>query len=111
MARSSAFSSSFNEAEFRSAILDAMRMGIPEDPAERLTWYWERDRQYVPEDPAHRPYDWSQAATTDTPGNPALPDAGADQGLSVPYALEFQPRRTGAAATSLGDIDTSRVVV
>jgi hypothetical protein len=110
VAKASAFSANFDEAAFREAIYETMLMGIPEDPAEALTFKWLRDRVYVPDDPAGNPYDWTSSPTSNTPGNPALPDIGGDQGLSVPYALEFSAR-PGGAATAFGEIDTSRAVV
>jgi hypothetical protein len=111
MARSSAFSGAFNEAEMRYALLETMKMGLPEDPAQRLTWYWKRERVYSPDDQAGNPYDWTAPPVSDTPANPALPDTGDDQSLQVPYALEFSARPAGSASTVLGEIDTSRAIV
>lgn len=111
MARASAFTPSFNEPDFRAAVLNTMLMGMPEDTAEQLTWFWYRDRTYTPADPAGNPYDWDTAPTSDEPGNPGLPDAGDDQSLIVPYALEFSARPSSLEATSFGDIDTSRAIV
>lgn len=109
--KASAFSGGFNEEAFRTAINDTMLMGIPEDENERLTFWWKRDQTYTPDDPAGNPYDWTATPIVDDPGNPVLPDAGEDQGLSVPYALEFAARPAGSATTVFGEIDTSRAVV
>lgn len=110
MARSSAFAGGFAEGDFRSAVLNTMLMGMPEDTGQRLTFYWVRQRVYSPEDLAGRPYDWSSTPVTDQPGNPALPDTGGEQSLQVPYALEFSARPAGSSSTSLGEIDTSRAI-
>lgn len=88
-----------------------MLMGLPEDPAERLTFYWRRQREFSPDDPAGNPYDWTSPPVSDQPGNPVLPDDGEDQGLSVPYALEFSARPAGSSNTVFGEIDTTRAVV
>lgn len=111
MAKSSAFSGGFDEAQFRDAVTNTMLMGIPEDPTERLVFYWRRDQTFSPDDPAGNPYDWTSPPIVDDPGNPALPDAGVDQGLSVPYALEFSARPAGSSNTVFGEIDTSRAIV
>lgn len=122
MAKSSSFTSGFNEPAFRDAILNTMLMGIPEDPAERLTFWWRRDQTYAPDDPAGNPYDWTSAPVTDVAGNPKLRDpalklgatpAGGipDQSLQVPYALEFSARPAGSSNTVFGEIDASRAIV
>jgi hypothetical protein len=113
MAKSSAFSPAFNEATFRTAIHNTMLMGMPEDRAQQLTWWWHRDQTFSPDDPAGDPYDWSSPPVTDTPGNSNLADGGTplEQSLIVPYALEFSARPAGSANTVFGEIDTSRAIV
>ena len=86
MATSSAFAAQFPEADFRYAIREAMKMGMPEDDAEKLTWFWKRARTYQPDDLGGRPLDWTAAPLTDDPGNPV--DDAEDDGLIVDYALE-----------------------
>jgi hypothetical protein len=88
-----------------------MKMGMPEDTAEQLTWWWDRDLEFTPDDPAGSPYDWTDVPTTDDPGNPDLPDVGDPQSLIVDYALEFSSRPAGSATTVLGEIDNSRAVI
>ena len=110
MATSSAFSGSFDEGAMRSAVLNTMLMGMPENPAERLTFVWNRDKVFSPDDPAGNPYDWTSTPVTDRPGNPGLPDTGVEQTLQVPYALEFAARPSGSETTSLGEIDVSRAI-
>lgn len=113
MAKSSAFSPAFDEGTFRTAILNTMLMGMPEDKAQQLTWWWHRDKTYSPDDPAGSPYDWTDAPLTNVPGNPKLPDKDqvSEQSLIVPYALEYSARHTGSANTVFGEIDTSRATV
>jgi hypothetical protein len=108
--RSSSFASGFDETAFRSAVEDTMLMGMPETVADRLTFWWQRDKVYSPDDAAGSPYDWTAAPVSDDPGNPALPDDGVAQSLVVTYAIEFAARTTGSA-TVFGEIDTSRAVV
>lgn len=109
--KASAFSGGFDEATFRTAIENTMLMGIPENEDQRLTFWWARDREFSPDDPAGNPYDWTAPPVVDDPGNPVLPDAGGDQGLSVPYALEFSARPAGSSNTVFGEIDSSRAIV
>lgn len=112
MATSSAFTPQFDEPAFRQGILGAMQMGMPEDPAEQLTWVWDREVTFSPDDPAGNPYDWTSVPVTDVPGNPALGDPGppGPQTKIVPYALEFAPG-SGDTATTLGQFDTSKATV
>jgi hypothetical protein len=111
VARSSAFAGGFDEATFRAAVLNTMLMGMPEDVTERLTFFWKRTQTFATPDLAGNPYDWTAAPTVDLPGNPKLPDSGTDQGVVVPYALEFAATLAREANTVLGGIDTSRAVV
>jgi hypothetical protein len=111
MARSSSFAGGFNEPAFRDAILNTMLMGIPEDPNERLTFWWRRVQTYSPDDPAGNPYDWTSPPVSDHPGNPKLKDTGTEQSLQVPYALEFSARPAGSSNTIFGEIDASRAIV
>jgi hypothetical protein len=115
MAKSSSFTSAFPEATFRQAILNTMLMGMPQDPAQQLKWWWKRIQEFSPDDAAGNPYDWTQPPVTDLPGNPGLSvkntAPGAEQWLTVPYALEFSARQTGSSNTAFGEIDTSRAVV
>lgn len=111
MAKASAFSGGFAEGTVRDALFNTMLMGMPESTSQRLTWYWKRDQTFVPDDPAGNPYDWTAPPVTDLPGNPAIADAGGDQSLQVPYALEFSARPAGSSTTVLGEIDTSRAEI
>lgn len=114
MAKSSSFAGGFTESTFRAAISNTMLMGIPENPAERLTWWWRRDQTYSPDDPAGDPYDWNERPVIDKPGNPDLQlrtDTGQEQSLVVNYALEYAARPAGGANTAFGEIDTSRATI
>lgn len=108
MGSESTFAAGFDEAGFREAIKQTMKMGMPEDPAQRLIWKWRRDRTYNPQDRIRKPYTWTQPPITDQPGNPDEPDGE----LSVDYAMEFSARGSqGDAETALGRFNTSRATV
>ena len=47
-----------------------MRMGMPQDPTEQVTWRWRRLRTYNPQDRIRKPYDWTQSPVTDAPAIP-----------------------------------------
>lgn len=113
MATNSDFADDFDQAEFEYNIRETMQMGMPEDDAEKLTWFWRRIRESTPSDPAGQPYDWTAPATVNDPGNPDLPDPDpdADQSLIVDYAIEFSSRPAGSTITVLGEIDNSRAVI
>lgn len=100
--------SAADEASFRSAIRETMKMGMPENDAHKLRWFWHPDRTFEPDDPAGNPYDWTQPAVTDEPGNPTEdPDS---EGLIVDYAFEFSTGRFGEM-TPLGPFDPARLTV
>jgi hypothetical protein len=107
MAGDSAFAAGFDAVAFRVAIRETMKMGAPPDPADQLTWRWKRLRTYLPEDQAHNPYDWTETAVTDAPGNPDETDGS----LIVDYAVEFSARPAGSVDVAAGQFDTSRAVV
>lgn len=111
MAKSSSFAGNFDEDTFRSAVYNTMLLGMPDSAADCLVFKWNRTQTFTRVDSAGQPFDWTATAATDQPGNPDLPDVGGDQGLTVPYALEFSARPAGSANTVLGEIDTSRAVV
>jgi hypothetical protein len=112
VASSSTFAAGFNEPAFRDAVRQTMLMGMPQDPADQLTWHWKRKKTYAPQDRIRKPYDWKQSPVTDQPGTTRLSDPGDDveQSLVVPYALEFQPRIT-RNETSLGQFDNSHATI
>jgi hypothetical protein len=97
----------FDAAEFRTQIRATMRMGMPPNPTDQLTWRWRRVRTYSPQDRARNPYDWTQAPTTDAPGNPG----DDDDTRIVDYAVEFSARPAGSLDVAAGQFDTSRAVV
>jgi hypothetical protein len=98
----------FDAAGFRTQIKLAMGMGMPDDPAQRLTWHWNTADTYTAADPANEPYDWTETPTTSVPGNPSAPTGV----LQVDYALQFTPgRNTEGTGTDLGNFDVTRAVV
>lgn len=94
MASTSKFAAGFNSAVFTDAIKGAMKMGIPENPAERVIWCWHPTEPSSPS-PSGSPYEWDQA-----PGDPdpTLPE----RTLVVDYALEFQQRTQANTTTLVG---------
>lgn len=97
----------FDAAYFRSQIKLTMGMGMPENPAERLTWHWNTVDTYTAADPAGAPYDWSEAPVTTVPGNPVAPTGQAQ----VDYALEFTPTRAQQGETMMGELNRTRATV
>lgn len=111
MSTESEFADDFDQTEFETAIRETMQMGMPEDVAERLTWWWDRDKTHSPDDSAGYPLMWDSEPIEDDPGNPDLPDVGDPQSLVVDYAMEFSSRPAGSKTTVLGEIDNSRAEV
>lgn len=107
MAANSTFAAGFDEAAFREAIRQTMRMGMPPVEADQLTWHWKRDKTFAPQDSTRSPYDWTQTPVSDEPGNASEPDGE----LIVDYAIEFSARTAGNVDITLGRIDPSRAVV
>lgn len=91
----------FNSAEVRDALKFAMKMGLPEAQDERLTFRWRKDQTFARKDPAGRPYQWSDAPTSDnTPAD-----------VKVDGAVEFSDRSSADAGTPVTRFNTPRVVV
>lgn len=113
MAGDSAFADGFDQDEFESATRETMKMGMPDDDAEKLTWWFKRDQEYSPADMAGDPFDWTDAPISDEPGNPDIPDPDPnhDQSLIVDYAIEFSSRPAGSTTTVLGEVDNSRATI
>lgn len=107
MATDSAFTALFPEAEFRDAIRNTMKMGMPEADADKLTWYWRRAQTYQPDDLAGDPLDWNADPLTDDPGNPE--GDPEDDGVIVDYALETLANPE--AVTVIGDLNLQNVKV
>lgn len=110
MATSSAYTALFPEAQFRTAIRETMKMGMPEADSEKLTWFWNRAQTYQPDDLAGDPLDWSADPITDDPGNPTGdPD---DDGLIVDYAMESNsPGQGDFTAVGIFNMQTIKVTL
>lgn len=109
MATSSAFAAGFDETQFRTAIRETMKMGMPENDAHKLRWLWKPVQGFEPDDPAGDPYDWTQDANPDDPGNPTEdPDT---EGLIIDYAFNFSATVVGGEETPLGPVDPTKAVV
>lgn len=111
MASNSTFAAQFPEEQFRDAIRNAMRMGMPENDADKLTWRWNRVKTFTPADPAGRPLHWDQPAVTDDPGNPTG-DAD-DDGVIVDYAIEVNniSSQVDTSFTALGALNFQKIKV
>lgn len=102
----SVLGTAFSASDFRRAIHATMKMGMPPDVADQLTWHWDRTQEFSPQDRADRPYDWTRPPVVDLPGNPQETDGA----LVVDYAIEFQPR-TISDETAFGEFNIPRAVV
>lgn len=91
----------FNPAQFRDVIRTTMIMGLPNATAEKPTFRWRPDRTFTTADPAGAPYDFTASPTT----TDAPPD------VQIPVAVEFSARPAGSLETSIGEFDTSRVII
>lgn len=114
MATDSAFAADFPEAEFRDAIHETMKMGMPQDPAECLRWHWNPGHVFEEPDPGGDPYDWREPVIESTAPDPTPdPDTGAGTtgGIIVDYALEITGADSGSDTTVLGPLDPTKVTV
>lgn len=91
----------FSAAQFRTAIIDAMNMGLPSDVSERATFRWHKQQTFSKIDPSGQPYDLTASPVTDT-----TPDD-----VQIPCAVEFSARPAGSMETSIGEFDTSRAII
>ncbi len=103
MATSSSFSGSFNSSVFIDAIKNTMKMGIPEDSDEALTFHWKATDSFPPASPAGNSYSWDQESPSEpTPGEP-------EDSLQVDYAIEMGgPNSTN---TLIGTVEENTAVV
>lgn len=88
-----------------------MKMGMPEDDADKLTWFWKRAQTFNPDDLAGRPLDWTTEPLTDDPGNPE--DDAEDDGMIVDYALETNNLSSlvDQSITALGNLNFQKIKV
>lgn len=91
----------FPTQKFKDAIRFAMKMGKPDDPANQVVFIWKPVKTYAKVDPAGRPYSFSATPSSTVAGNQ----------MTVPVALEFTARPAGTRDTTIGQFDTSRVVL
>ena len=100
--------SGFNASRFRDAIGFAMKMGIPDDLDERVTFQWNSIPSYDASDPVDArgvPYDWTTAPASTVTAD----DVPAS--LTVPVSIEFFDSKTASGETVVGDFDKSRIKV
>lgn len=93
--------SGFDAAQFRDAIKFAMRMGLPDSVPLRATFHWTPNKTYSVTDPSGQPYGW----TADSLTSVAPPD------VLVDVAVEFQRYSSGEGNTSIGEFQTTSVVL
>lgn len=91
----------FDAARFRDGIKFAMRMGMPDATEEVATFQWTPEKTYQTADASGRPYSFTQAPTTTT--------THAD--VVVDVAVEFQRYSSGEGNTSIGEFQTTSVVL
>lgn len=91
----------FSAAAFRTAIIDAMTMGLPDAEQERATFRWHKQQTFNTVDPAGQPYDLTASPATDT----------TPEDVQIPCAVEFSARPAGSLETTLGEFDTSRAII
>lgn len=103
MAGTSRFAAGFPSATFVDAIKQTMKMGIPEDEDERLTWHWAAETDDVVS-PTGAPYEWDQG-----PGDPVV--TTPSRSVQVDYALEFATRSTANDTLLLGTFNDPTATV
>lgn len=91
----------FNQDVFRDVIRTTMIMGTANPTTEKPTFRWNPSKTYTIQDPGGQPYDFTSAPVTTV--------APAD--VQVPVAVEFSARPAGSLETSIGEFDTSRVII
>lgn len=95
--------SRFNAASFRENIKFAMRMGLPDDEDQRITFHWVPSRTFSQADSAGQPLEWD-----DTPATEDAPDD-----FQCDCAIEFASASAinTTAGTGVGEFDVTRGVV
>lgn len=93
------FLAGFDSSLFRDAITSTMEMGMPEDEAEKITFYWKPVKTFENPDASDNPYNLSATPVTASQREPVI----------VPAAIEFESRR--ADGTPLGQFENPRVKV
>lgn len=93
--------SAFNAGQFRDAIRFAMTMGLPDSTADRATFKWTPVKTYANSDTGGRPYNLTETAASTT----------SHSDVQIPVAWQFASRQGQEEQTSLGQFDTSRVVL
>lgn len=95
----------FDAAEFRDAIHFAMRMGLPEEAPERVTFQWNAEETHATPDSRGRGYNIKSAPTS------TVSTANIVASLSVPVAVEFFDSKSSSGETSMGDFDIGRLKI
>jgi hypothetical protein len=94
------FGGDFNATVFRQGIRNAMTMGLPVDPAERITFRWTTKKKYSSSDSSGLPFSFDDAPVSEV----------KHEDVQIPAAVEFL---SGAneQGTSVGMFQTPRAVI
>lgn len=101
MAAVSGFGGGFNAEQFRTAIKNTMRMGAPQDTAQRATFRWKTIKTHSRGDRGGKPWDLTATPTAVTERDD----------VQVDVAVEFSARTTLSGGTPIGEFDTPRAVI
>lgn len=92
---------SFDAARFRDGVKLAMKMGMPEQESEQATFRWTPENEYGSRDAAGRPYSWTAPPSSSV----------THEDVIVDVAVEFQRYSSGEGNTSVGEFQTTSVVL
>jgi hypothetical protein len=93
----------FDAGVFRDAIQFAMRMGAPNQTADKVTFRWKDKKTYTREDPNKKPYDWTSSPATDVTHQDVVIEE---------VAIELtQPRVGQVLGTPVGQFEQVRAVL
>lgn len=93
--------SAFDASVFRTAIRNAMVMGLPTATEERATFKWKVRRDYEVADSNENPFNWSSTPDVTT----TYPD------IQVTCAVEFFSKGGDTQGTRVGELDVSRIII
>ncbi len=101
MARVTGFGTGFNDATFRTAIKNVMKMGAPNKTEEKVTFLWTPVKTFDKGDFKNKAWNLNAAPTNVDNPDPVLIDC----------AVEFQTRNSIGSGNALGDWDIPRAVI
>jgi hypothetical protein len=92
----------FNSDVVRDALEFAMKMGMPDNAAERVKFIFKAQHTYANEDPTGNPYEWSAPPTA---------TISERREVEVPVAMEFISRTSQGRDTTMGHLLPSHVEI